>query len=201
MSFRLIDECSRAPEDGDAEIRRLRQQLESGTPTDQQAALARLIGLRAENVLTELLGSKDAVVAQLATSGLWECWLNEAGPGARRRMDKGIELLNQGDPARALELFTELVKEFPRWAEALNKQATALYLLGNARLSLKVCRLVVELKPNHFGAWNGMALCAAQLEKWPTVLEAAREALRLQPQAKANLDLVQLAQAKLRERE
>jgi tetratricopeptide (TPR) repeat protein len=201
MSFRLIDECARAPEDGDAEIRRLRQQLESGAPMDKQAALARLIALRAETVLTELLGSKDPLAAQLATSGLWECWLNEAGPTARRKMEEGIELMNGGDPAAALDVFTQLVKKFPDWAEALNKQATALYLLGNARLSLKVCRLVVELKPNHFGAWNGMALCAAQLEKWPAVLEAAREALRLQPQAQANLDLIQLAQAKLRERD
>jgi tetratricopeptide (TPR) repeat protein len=201
MSFRLIDECSRAPEDGDAEIRRLRQQVESGTPTERQAALARLIALRAEHVLTELLGSKDAMAAQLATSGLWEFWLNEAGPQARRKMDRGIELLNQGEPEAALEVFSRLVKEFPHWAEALNKQATALYLLGNARLSLKVCRLVVELKPNHFGAWNGMALCAARLEKWPAVLEAAREALRLQPRAQANLDLIALAQTKLRDRD
>jgi tetratricopeptide (TPR) repeat protein len=173
--------------------------MESGSASEKQSALARLIELRAEAVLTELLGSKDPVAAQLATSGLWECWLNEEGPAARRKIEEGIQLLNEGDPAGALEKFNRLVKKYPRWAEALNKQATALYLLGNPRLSLKVCRLVVELKPNHFGAWNGMALCAAQLEKWTVVLEAAQQALRLQPGARANLDLLQLARAKLRE--
>ena len=57
------------------------------------------------------------------------------------------------------------------------------------------------MNPNHFGAWNGIALCAAQLEKWPWILEEGREALRLQPAVQANLDLLQLAESRLRERE
>jgi len=201
MSLRLIDEASRAPDDGEAKILRWRKQLETGAPAERRLALARLIEAEAEGVLTELIASPDAVTAELATAGLWECWLNEEGPAARRKMDKGIALMNAGDLAGAIESFNTLVKKYPRWAEALNKQATALYLLGNARLSFKVCQRVVELKPDHFGAWNGMALCAAQLEKWPDVLTAAREALRLQPTAQANLDLLQLAETRLRERE
>ena len=199
MALRLIHEASHSPDDGDAKILRWKRQLESGAPAARRLALARLIEVKAEDVLTELIASSDATTAQLATSGLWECWLNEEGPAARRRIDKGIALMNKGDLAGAINAFNALVKLYPRWAEALNKQATVLYLLGNARLSYQACRRVVELKPNHFGAWNGMALCAAQLEKWPWVLEAAREALRLQPSAKANLDLLQLAEARLRE--
>ena len=107
--------------------------------------------------------------------------------------------MNQGDLEGALETFVKLVKKYPRWAEAHNKQATVLYLLGNARLSYKVCQVGVALKPNHFGAWNGLALCAARLERWRAALEAARKALSLQPAAQANLDLIQLAQAKLAE--
>ena len=201
MALRLIHEASRSPDDGDGKILRWKSQLESGTPSVRRLALSRLIHAQAEDVFTELIASPDSTTAQLATSGLWECWLNEEGPTARRRIDKGIALMNAGDLPGAIEVFNALVKKYPCWAEALNKQATVLYLLGNARLSYKVCRQVVELKPNHFGAWNGMALCAAQLEKWPWVLEAAREALRLQPSAKANLDLLQLAEARLREQE
>lgn len=201
MALRLIDEASPASDDGDAEIQGWKKQVETGAPAARRLALTRLVESRAEDVLTELIASPDTVTAQLATAGLWECWLNEEGPAARRKMDKGIALMNDGDLAGAIEAFNALVKKYPRWAEALNKQATVLYLLGSARLSYQACRRVVEMKPNHFGAWNGMALCAAQLEKWPWVLEAAREALRLQPSAQANLDLLQLAEARLRERE
>jgi len=201
MFFRLNDDLSAAPEDGDADIPRLKHLLETGTPKQQQAALNRLVSLRAENALVECLVSQNPAASRLATSGLWECWLNEQGPAARRQIEKGTQRMNEGDLAGAMDIFARLVKKYPSWAEAHNKQATALYLLGNARLSYKVCQVVVELKPHHFGAWNGMALCAAQLEKWPAALEAARQALRLQPTAQANLDLIQLAEAKLRDGE
>jgi tetratricopeptide (TPR) repeat protein len=199
MAFRLNDELIPAPEEGGSEIQKLQRLLETGSPRQQQAAAARLVHLGAEDALSDSLVSKNPETVRLATGGLWECWLNEQGASARREIDKGIRRMNEGDLAGALEIFGQLVERYPNWAEAHNKQATALYLLGNARLSLKVCQVVVELKPKHFGAWNGMALCAAQLERWQTALDAARKALSIQPSAQANLDLIQLAQAKLRD--
>jgi len=198
MSFRLNDDLPAAPGDGDADIPRLKHLLETGTPKQQQAALDQLVSRGAESALVECLALQNAVAVRLATGGLWECWLNEQGAAARRQIEKGTQCMNEGNLEGAMDIFARLVKKYPRWAEAHNKQATALYLLGNARLSYKVCQVVVELKPHHFGAWNGMALCAAQLEKWPAALDAARQALRLQPTAQANLDLIQLAEAKLR---
>jgi tetratricopeptide (TPR) repeat protein len=198
MSFRLNDDLPAAPEDGGADAARLKHLLETGTPEQQQAALDQLVSLRAESVLVECLASQNPAVIRLATGGLWECWLSEQGAAARRQIEKGTQRMNEGDLEGALDIFAKLLKKYPRWAEAHNKQATVLYLLGNARLSYKVCQVVVELKPHHFGAWNGMALCAAQLEKWQAALDAARQALRIQPTAQANLDLIQLAEAKLR---
>jgi tetratricopeptide (TPR) repeat protein len=199
MALRLHDDLA-PPADGNGdEIRRWKEMLENGAPADQHSAVEKLVRLRAEAALTECLVSSKAVVVRLATGGLWECWLSEQGPKARREMDKGIQLMSDGELGAALKVFERLIEEYPRWAEAHNKQATVFYLLGNARLSLKACRIVVELKPHHFGAWNGMALCAAQLEKWQTALDAARKALSLQPGAQGNLDLIQLAQSKLDE--
>jgi len=199
MSFRLNDEGAGTGDGGDEEIQRWKQLLLKGERSEQQLAAAHLIRLQAEDALTECLAAESDVVADLATGGLWECWLNEQGQAARRDMEKGVRKMNKGDLLGALDVFVNLVKKHPRWAEAHNKQATALYLLGNARLSFKVCQVVVGLKPNHFGAWNGLALCAAKLERWPAALEAARKALSLQPRAQANRDLIQLAQAKLAE--
>ena len=198
--MRLNDEFVPAPEDGDAEIRRLVQQLESGEPADRQIALDKLIALRAEPALTECLKSDDSLTAQLATAGLWECWFNEEGTAARQEMDRGVARMESGELEDALAIFVRLIRQYPRWAEAHNKHATALYLIGNPRLSYKACQIVVELKPHHFGAWNGMALCAAQLEKWKAALDAARHALALQPRANAVIDIIQLAEARLREK-
>ena len=201
MALRLNDEFVPTPEDGDAEIRKWVRQLEAGEPADRQLALDKLITLRAENALTECLKSGDLLTSQLATTGLWECWFNEQGTAARREMDRGIARMETGELEEALAIFVRLIRQYPRWAEAHNKHATTLYLLGNPRLSYKACQIVVELKPNHFGAWNGMALCAAQLEKWKAALEAARHALALQPRAHTNLDIIQLAEEHLREKD
>jgi tetratricopeptide (TPR) repeat protein len=203
VAFRLHDDFSSGDSDDAerSEIARCRRRLETGTPAQQQAALERLVELQAEDALVECLQSHNAAAVRLATGGLWECWLNEKGAAARREIDRGIKRMNAGRLEEALEIFNKLARKHPGWAEAHNKQATVLYLLGNARLSYKVCQTVVELKPHHFGAWNGMALCAAQLGKWQAALEAARKGLSLLPSAQANHDLIQLAQAKLREGE
>lgn len=200
MALRLNDEFPPPSEGGDSpsELARLKEQLLAGNPKEREDALHRLVGLRAENALVECLSSENLIAAQLATAGLWECWLNEQGADARRAMDKGIACMKGGQLEDALTIFGKLAASHPEWAEARNKQATALYLLGNARASLRACEEVVRLKPHHFGAWNGMALCAAQLEKWDVALRAAKKAVQLQPAAQANYDLIQVAEARLR---
>ena len=200
MALRLNDEFVPNSGAGD-EIQVLQRLLQKGKPDAQHAALTKLVSLGAESALLECLASDNPLTVQLATGGLWECWLNEQGSAARREIERGIKKMNDSLVSEALEIFGKLTVRYPDWAEAHNKYATALYLLGNARLSLKACEIVVKLKPDHFGAWNGMALCAAQLERWKTALVAARKALSIQPGAAGNLDLMQLAESKLRETE
>ena len=125
MSF-LLNEQFAPPGDGDDEILRLLKQLESGVPMDQQIAAQRLIEMRAEKALVTALRSKNPIAAQLATSGLWECWLNEQGPEARKVMDAGIARMEQGELEDALEIFVRLCRQHPDWAEAHNKRATVL---------------------------------------------------------------------------
>ncbi len=197
MAYRITDEFT--PENpSDEELRRLRALLREGEPHEKQAAAERLSVLRAELVLTECLSAPSEVTVHLASRALWECWLNEAGTEARHEMDRAAALMEAGRLDAALALFEQLAEANPGWAEPLNKQATVLYLLGRHLPSLRLCRKVLELKPHHFGAWNGRALCAAQLEKWREALRAAREVHRLMPTTPGCLDLIELAEARLR---
>ena len=140
MALRLNDEFAppAGGDDSSSELALLKRQLLAGPPAEREAALRRLVELRAETVLVECLPSENLVAAQLAASGLWECWLNEQGPDARRVMDQGIACMKGGQLEDALAIFGRLAAEHPGWAEAHNKQATVLYLLGNARGSLRV---------------------------------------------------------------
>jgi tetratricopeptide (TPR) repeat protein len=147
----------------------------------------------------ECLRSPDALASSLATDALWECWLNERGRHARSEIERGIGLMESGEYRDAEEVFLNLMAEYPDWADARNKQATLLYLRGQPALSMAICAEVVRLKPHHFGAWNGIALCAVQLGNWKKVVEAAGKALELQPNSEANLHLIRLAKAQLEE--
>jgi tetratricopeptide (TPR) repeat protein len=198
MAF-LINEQFTPPDDAGSEVERLTAILREGEPHEKQAAAERLSILRAEVALTGCLAAPNEVTAQLATAALWECWFNERGSDARRELDRATELMAEGRLEAALDLFARLGETYPDWAEPINKQATVLYMLGNSLASLRLCRKVVELKPNHFGAWNGRALCAAQLEKWREALKAAREAHRLLPTTPGCIELIRIAEDKLRE--
>jgi tetratricopeptide (TPR) repeat protein len=172
--------------------------LRDGHEAEQREALGQLIVRQAENELVACLVSPNVAVSELATAGLWECWLNEEGPDARAVMERGIDLMHAGEFLAAEEVFCDLGRLFPGWAEAVNKHATVLYMRGLAEDSYDLCELVIEMKPHHFGAWHGLALCAVRLKDWETALMAAKEALHLQPHAGANKEIIRLVKRKLR---
>jgi tetratricopeptide (TPR) repeat protein len=197
VAYLLNDDVPLASSPDDPEVPRLVQKLKKGNPAERHVALARLIAKQAEEALVECLASENEVTATLATAGLWECWFNEAGPGARKQLDAVTESMNAGDLGAAEKALDRLMRRYPDWAEAKNKKATLLYLKGEPAASLELCKQVVELKPHHFGAWNGIALCAVQMQHWATAMEAAIAGARLAPSLKANQDILQLAKLKL----
>ncbi len=180
-----------------ADLDRWRDELENGSVQLRLTALRQLIAARAEDRLVQCLASPDAAVVQLAVSGLWECWLGEEGEEARREIDLGTEAMNTGDLDQAAETFSGLMASYPDWAEAINKLATARYLQNRPEDSIALCRRVISLKPDHFGAWNGLSLCAIQLEDWSLALQATGESLRLQPHSPTNRQLLTLVQSRM----
>ena len=171
--------------------------LQTGDEQERRSALMQLVHVGAEKPLAECLASNDSTVVQLATSGLWECWLNEAGNDARETMEAGVLAMNDGALDEAASIFRKLMARYPHWAEAANKMATVLYLQGMPKESSVLCRQVVALKPDHFGAWNGLALCAIQVEDWPLALQAVEQSLRLQPNSVSNRQLLRLVKSRI----
>ena len=172
--------------------------VREGRAGEKREAIGQLVVREAENELVACLASPDVTVSELATAGLWECWLNEEGPDARAVIEQGINLMRAGEFPMAEKVFADLGRMFPGWAEPINKQATVLYMRNLAEDSYDLCELVLEMKPHHFGAWHGLALCAVRLEDWETALMAVKEALHLQPHSGANREIIRLVKRKLR---
>lgn len=143
------------------------------------------------------LASSCPATVRAAAAGLWEFWLDEAGVAGRRKIEFGITAMAEGDLEKASRIFRDLMEEHPGWAEAINKEATVLYLRGLPEESIELCGQVVKLKPDHFGAWNGLALCAVQTEDWLLAREAVLQSLRLQPGSKYNQQLLLLVDSRL----
>ncbi len=196
INYHATDAPANLPPHDAPTLARWGEVLENGSAQERQAALRQLIAANAQEVLARSLASARPVVVQLAVTGLWECWLNEAGEAARRELEIGIDAMNEGQLALAGHTFSRLMDRYPSWAEAINKLATVFYLQNKPEASIELCRQVVALKPDHFGAWNGLTLCAIQIEDWPLALRAARESLRLQPRSPANRQLLHLVESR-----
>ncbi len=198
MGYHILHQLGPAPSDATStDAATLRRQLVTGGTDAKRRAVFALISRDDQGVLTACLALDAPEVTQFAAMGLWECWLNEAGPAARRQIDEGIDAMNAGDLDLAAEMFEHLMDDFPDWAEAINKQATVRYLQGQLEQSIELCQRALTLKPDHFGAWNGLAICAVQREDWPLALRAVQESLRLQPHSRSNRQLLRLVESRL----
>ena len=81
----------------------------------------------------------------------------------------------------AIRDFTKVIELDPNWAEAWNKRATVLYLLGEFRKSQNDIDKVLELEERHFGALAGQGLVNIQLKNYEKAIKSYQKALEIYP--------------------
>ncbi|GAX21633.1 hypothetical protein FisN_29Hh070 [Fistulifera solaris] len=107
-----------------------------------------------------------------ATDDLWELWFNERGATARDGLKQADQLMSDPNTWKQCEmvLLNLLHKHGVYFVEPVNRLATLYYLQGRYDQSFKLCQVVLELKPWHFGALSGIvAVCIGKGDR-----EAAR---------------------------
>lgn len=140
--------------------------------------------------LLRQLHSTSPDLRELATNRLWQLWFGAAGPEAEQRLLYGERLLESKKYQEAEAAFTDLIRDYPDFAEAWNRRATLRYLGHQFQESLADCSQVVRLEPDHFGAWNGTGLCLVALHRYAEAAKAFRRALEIQPFAESNRELL-----------
>tara|TARA_Y100001960_G_C14548033_1_gene764293 strand:+ start:286 stop:750 length:465 start_codon:yes stop_codon:yes gene_type:complete len=132
------------------------------------------------------LKSFDAEKRKRATRSLWSLWFSEAGEKALYQIKKGTELIDKKKLCDAEDLLIKLIEEYPDFAEAHNKLATVMYLMGRFKESIDECKIALKINPIHFGAWNGLGLCLFNLGQYEEAMQGFEKALEIQPYANIN---------------
>ena len=146
------------------------------------------------NVLFEqLLLVSDPTILRETENLIWEIWLEHDSNDVKRLLTLGTEAMTGRQFPEALLIFSQIVENFPDFAEGWNKRATLFYLIGNTDASIDDIKKTLELEPRHFGALSGLALVYLQQGKL-ALAEAAFERLIAihpnSPAAQNNLRLV-----------
>src|SRR4029078_11116669 len=94
---------------------------------------------------------------------------------------QGIHQMQTANLDDALTTFTEIIRRRPQFAEAWNKGARSLYMVGEHRKSLRDCDEAYKRNPNHFGALSGMAQIHVILGQPEHALEAYEKAVKINP--------------------
>ena len=152
------------------------------------------------NKLQQLLNSLKSPnpdTRNQATQELWNIWYLEAGKLAEDQLEQGTRLMGENRLDDAQDIFKGLIKDYPDFAEAHNKQATLLFLQGEYAESVSKCEHVLKLNPHHFGALNGMGMCLYQLARYDEAIKSFRRALEIQPYADINREYMARCRASL----
>ena len=143
-----------------------------------------------DNLFVELKNAKDISSAQVIENEIWEIW--SIHPSDDRRgfrltelLIQGTRLMNMRKLNKAYELFTKVITVESDWAEAWNKRATVLYLLGRYQQSQKDIDEVLKLEKRHFGALSGQGLVQTELKNYEKAIISYKEVEKIYPSMKA----------------
>src|SRR6056300_395505 len=113
---------------------------------------------------------------------IWEIWsTHPTDENLTLELLKGSNLMQGDTISESIKIFSKLIKLDPNWAEAWNKRATALYLIGDYEGSQKDIDRVLELESRHFGALAGQGLVNIKLENYEKAIESYKRAQEIYP--------------------
>lgn len=134
-----------------------------------------------DRLFAELRVAPDPATAQRIDKRIWMYWLSPADPDLARKMEEALQARRFGDYGNAIRLLTDMISDYPHYAEAWNQRATIYFFMRNFEASVADCAKVLELEPRHFGALSGRALNYLQLDKRALALKDMIKALEIHP--------------------
>ena len=141
------------------------------------------------NLFKQLKNSQNTKAIEIENK-IWKIWITH--PSEDRRgyrltelLAQGSLLINQRKLNKAYGLFSQIILEDPKWAEAWNKRATVLYMMGNYEQSQNDINEVLKIEKRHFGALSGQGLVQIKLKNYKKAIKSYKEVEKLHPSMEA----------------
>jgi len=151
----------------------------------QVNSLANERDTRLNQLFNELKVNKSKV-AFIIEQEIWALWsTHPTDEKLTARLEEGSQFVRNQQLNKAKEIFTEVINLDQNWAEAWNKRATVLYMLGEFQLSQNDIDKVLALENRHFGALAGQGLVNIKLKNYEKAIRSYQRAQKIYPSMKS----------------
>ena len=140
------------------------------------------IAVELDDLFEKLKKTGNPMTAKKIEGKIWKLWTTH--PSEESLTDllaKGSEYMAQNQLTSAHNVFSKAIELDPNWAEAWNKRATVLYLMGNFELSQNDIDMVLKLEKRHFGALSGQGLVQTAMKNYQKAIDSYIEAHKVYP--------------------
>jgi tetratricopeptide (TPR) repeat protein len=135
---------------------------------------------------------QNIIIASKIESKIWELWTTHPSePILTELLSEGSYYMSQNQLANAHEMFSKAIELDPNWAEAWNKRATVLYLMGKYELSQNDIDKVLSLEERHFGALSGQGLVQSALKNYQLAIDSYIEAHKIYPAMESPMIMIE----------
>ena len=126
-----------------------------------------------DKLFLELKTAPNSISAKKIENKIWQKWLTIGNDKfSNLQMKRGVVLLENGELDKALNLFVNLSKKQPHWAEPINKIATIKFIMGDYLSSVYYIKQTISLEQRHFGAISGLTQINIALKKYDKALKS-----------------------------
>ena len=146
-------------------------------------------------LFNQLKNTYNNLSAKEIESKIWKLWTTHPSEQTLTDLlEKGSYYMSQNQLTSAHNVFSKAIELDPNWAEAWNKRATVLYLMGNYQLSQNDIDQVLNLEKRHFGALSGQGLVQSALKNYEMAINSYIEAHKIYPSMQSTIIMIEKLQ-------
>ena len=151
-----------------------------------------------DKLFIQLKSANDFENSKKIEDKIWDLWVTHPSKNSLTKLlADGSSAMMDNKLDTAYNKFTEVIKLDPNWAEAWNKRATVLYLMGKYKLSQADIDKVLAIEERHFGALTGQGLVQTALKNYQKAIDSYIEAHKVHPFMKSPMIMIEKLQIEL----